>query len=257
MIIKYIFLLSFLFSASAYVAEITSPKSEIQEIAKIYAASMQYIFKQQTLINLQRQDKEALFGEKFIDNIKSMYKTKFNTQHFPDESILTIKVLLEVMIEVMEDNKTLLLDEDIKFKGFIPAIFAFQISEKYAKKGTGLKVKFTNELGRIRNKFNIPDAWEMDAIEKLKRQDLAEYYDKAGLYKGTESFRYIIPVAMSAMCLSCHGSPKDNPTNLNKPANKWTQFDKTGFKMEHWKISDFGGAISVTIYDVDNLGEAH
>jgi len=260
MIIKYfisLLILLLILPLSTLALGNTSKKQEIQEIAKIYSASMQYIFKQQTLINHQSQDKEVLFGNKFIDKIKLTYKKKFNTSSFPDENKLTIKVLLEVMVEVMEDNKTLLLDEDIKFKGFIPAIFAFQISEKYSKKGIGLKVKFTNELDRVRNKFNSPDSWEIAAIGKLKQQALSEFYDPKGFYKGSESFRYIIPVTMSPMCLTCHGTPENNPENLNRPINKWTLFDKTGFKMEHWKLTDFGGAISVTIYNLDTLGEAH
>jgi len=257
MTIKRLILLFILLATSISEAEDISNKNKIQEIAKVYSASMQYIFKNQTLINNQSQQKEALFGSKFISNVKSTYKKKFITNTFPDENILAIKVLLEVMIEVMEDNRTLILDQDITFKGFIPAIFAFQISERYSKKGIGIKVKFTNDADRVRNKFNTPDPWEMGAIKNLKQNKLAEYYDENGLYRGTKSSRYMIPVTMSAMCLTCHGTPKENPANFNIPRIEWTTLDKTGFPMENWKISDFGGGISVTIYDADTLGEAY
>ena len=246
---KYLILFCLFLTASISSAESISKKQQIQEIAKIYSASMLYIFKKQTLINQASQQKEILFGKQFITQIKSTYKQKFNTDTFPDENTLAIKTLLEVMIEVMEDNKTLLLDQDIKFKGFIPAIFAFQISEKYSKKGVGVKVKFTNETKRIRNKFNSPDTWEVNAIEKLKQQNLSEYYDEKGIYKGKQAYRYMIPVSLSPMCLTCHGTPENNPENVNIPASKRTMLDKTGFKMENWKITDFGGGISVTIYD--------
>ena len=228
---------------------ITPVQVKIKEIAKVYSASMTYIFRQQALINSQTTDKAELFGTQFIDNVKSTYKKKYSSDAFPDEDILAIKTLFEVMIEVMEDNKTLLLDEDITFKGFIPAIFAFQISQRYSQKGIGIKVKFTNELARVRNKFNNPDTWEIDAINKLKAGNLAEYYDENGLFRDKQANRYIIPVPMSSMCLTCHGEPQDNPANYNRPKQQWTTIDKTGFKMEHWQIDDFGGAISVTIYD--------
>ncbi len=257
MFIKRLILLCILLATSISEAESISKKGKIQEIAKIYSASMQYIFKNQTLINQKNPHKEALFGSNFIKHVKSTYQQNFNTNSFPDEKSLAIKVLLEVMIEVMEDNRTLILDEDINFKGFIPAIFAFQISERYSKKGIGIKVKFTNEADRVRNTFNNPDPWESKAIQKLKQHKLSEYYDENGLYKGVKSSRYMIPVTMSAMCLTCHGTPKDNPANFNSPSNEWTTFDKTGFPMENWKITDFGGGISVTIYDAKIWGESY
>jgi len=244
-------------STATVAVEDLSKKSEIEEIAHIYSASMQYIFKQQTLINSQIQQKPNLFGQLFINNVKSTYLKKYNNKHFPGEHNLATKTLLEVMIEVMEDNKTLLLDQDITFKGFIPAIFAFQISERYSQKGIGIKIKFTNELSRVRNKFNIPDLWEMDAIKQLQQHKLTEIYDEKASFRGVASLRYITPVPMSNMCLTCHGSPKDNPANVNKAKREWTNYDKTGFKMESWKITDFGGAISVTVYDVGALGETY
>lgn len=246
-----------LFSLFASATSQTPAQVKIKEIAKVYSASMTYIFKKQTLINSQTGDKTELFGEQFVDNVKTTYLQKYNSDAFPDEDILAIKTLLEVMIEVMEDNKTLLLDEDIAFKGFIPAIFAFQISQRYSQKGIGIKVKFTNELARVRNKFNNPDDWETVAIDKLKAQNLHEYYDDKALFHGKKASRYITPVPMSAMCLTCHGTPEDNPANYNQPKEQWTDIDKTGFKMERWHIDDFGGAISVTIYDANKEGERY
>jgi hypothetical protein len=62
----------------------------------------------------------------------------------------------------------------------------------------------------------------------------------------------MVPVKMSQMCLTCHGSSRDNPINFNKPIEKWTAVDSTVFTMEDWKINDFGGAISVTLYKLKN-----
>jgi hypothetical protein len=133
------------------------PSQEVIDISKIYYSSMTYIFSNQKLINTSDINKDKLFGDKFISNLKLEYYKQYKTDIFPDESTRLVKALLEVMIEVMEDNKTLLIDKNILIKGFIPAIFAFQISEKHAKKRLGLRLKFTNENLRIRNKFNAPD----------------------------------------------------------------------------------------------------
>ena len=253
---KTIIILILFLALPSFAIEPAPSKKTLQEVSKIYSASMMYIFNNQSLINQTNINnrKAELFGEKFINNIKRTYKTKYKASHFPSDKVPTFKVLLEVMEEVMEDNKTLLLDNDIKFKGFIPAVFAFQISEKYTTKGIGIKVKFTNDAARIRNKFNSPDEWESSAIIKIKSNNLPEYFDDSVLTKAGLSQRYMVPVKMKPMCLTCHGTPKDNSLNQGKPHSIWESIDKTGFEMEGWKINDFGGAISVSFseYEVDS-----
>jgi len=254
---KHLMLISMMTISLSHAENRPTPSQEIVDISKIYYASMTYIFSNQKLINATHFEKEELFGDKFINNLKVEYSKKYNTDIFPDKNSRLVKALLEAMVEVMDDNKTLLLDEDITFKGFIPAVFAFQISEKYAKKGLGVRLKFTNERQRIRNKFNSPDSWETNAIKLIKEFKLKEYYVDNGKYKDVRAQRLMIPVNMSQMCLTCHGTPKDNPINFNKPIKDWTSIDKTGFTMENWLLSDFGGAISVTLFKLEELGESY
>jgi len=224
-------------------------KSElISEIAKTYQASITYIFKNQTLINQKGGDKSKLFGQAFISNVKKTYQTKFN-KSFPEQNSPVIKSLIQVMIEVMESNRTLLYDNDITFKGFIPAIFAFQLSEKLSKKNLGVKIKFTSKPSQIRNQLNQPDFWEIEAMNRVQKQKLINYYDDQATYLNKPAQRYFLPVKMQPFCLSCHGVPANNPLNAGKKEAQWSNIDRTGFPMENWTLNDFGGGISITLFD--------
>jgi hypothetical protein len=216
---------------------------EIENISNIYLASMDYIFDSQNLINRKGGSKSSLFGDEFIVKVKKSYSQKFQ-KPFPDLSNIRYRVLVQVMVEVMEENKTLILDPDIEFKGFIPVVYAFQLSQKFLNKGLGIKLKFTNLTERIRNKFNVPNKWEVKAMNRIVGSDITYFFE----YDEKESTaRYITKVPISKMCLTCHGFPKDNPTNKGIPKRQWTNIDKTGFIMEHWTLKDFGGAVSVTL----------
>ena len=225
-------------------AENTDEKTE--NIANIYIASMEYISKSQSLINTKGTEKASLFGEKFISEVIEIYQHKFQKK-FPSRSDVQYQMMTEVMIEVMEDNRTLLLDKDIGFKGLIPSVYAFQLSRKYSTKGIGVKFKFTNESHKIRNMFNEPDNWEIKAIEQIKKSNNSSFSERITGSNNESELRYMTQVALSPVCLNCHGSPKDKPENIGKPEHQWTNIDSSGFKMENWKLSDFGGAISVTV----------
>jgi len=222
-------------------------KESITEIAKVYHASMVYIFNKQSLINSSTQNKDGLFGQSFIGKIQSTYKVMFN-QPFPKQTDKHISNLLTLMMLVMEDNRTLLLDNDIGFKGFIPAIFAFQLSQKFKERGFGLNIKFTNFEDRVRNKLNSPDYWEENALTTLKERSIKEVYDNDTSFEGMAALRYMRAVEITPMCLNCHGVPQDNPVNSERVKEQWHHKDKTGFLMEGWKLGELGGGISVVLY---------
>ncbi len=217
----------------------------IEEVSKMYMSSMVYIFKNQTLINQQGGDKEALFGNNFLRNINKVYKTKYGTD-FPKEDHLIKKMVVQAMLEVMENNRALLTDPEIGFKGLIPATFAFQLSDKLGEKGLGLKIKFTRTDEEVRNKLNRPDAWEKSVMEKIKKRPQI-YYDTNAMLNGKPAYRQFTPLPMKQYCLNCHGRMRDNPLNIGKDRSKWTNIDMTGFEMENWKLGDFGGGVSISI----------
>lgn len=217
----------------------------IGDITKMYMSSMVFIFKSQPLINQKGGDKRSLFGDQFINNLKDTYRSKYD-EPFPLENHLMKRMLLQAMVEVMDDNKALFNDNELGFKGIIPAIFAFQLSAKLATKGIGLKIKFTRTKDSIRNQMNAPDEWESDVMQKIIKQPKIYYDDKATL-NGEPAYRQFTPLPMAGYCLNCHGIPSNNPLNAAKPKNEWTNIDITGFEMEGWTMEDFGGGVSISI----------
>lgn len=226
-------------------AKDTQMKGLINDITKMYMSSMVYVFKSQPIINGTNIDKKELLGKRFIDNIKQTYRSKYN-EEFPKENHFSKTILLQAMVEVMDDNKALLYDDEIGFKGIIPATFAFQLSAKLSTKGVGLKIKFTRTEGQIRNKLNRPDAWESSVMQKIQNNPKI-YYDETALLNGKPAIRQFTPLPMAHYCLACHGIPENNLLNVGKIKSEWTSIDVTGFEMENWTINDFGGGVSISI----------
>jgi len=231
-------------------SQTSNPENFISDISKIFTASMYHIFKNQTLINQKGGDKSSLFGEKFIESIKQTYKQKHH-QEFPEKSSRLQALLLKTMVEVMEESRTLINDDKLGFKGLIPARFAFQVSEKLSRKGVGIKIKFTNMVGSVRNPLNLPDAWEVSAMNGFKQSKLEPLFDDSSSMNGIPSYRYFLPMKLESFCLSCHGVPRDNPLNKGKDSSDYTHIDMTGFVMENWTLASFAGGLSITIYKKD------
>ncbi len=243
-------MITYLFAAFAN-AELAAMANQqvLEDLSKMYRSSMAYIFKQQALINGDHSDKNQLFGYPFIENVKQAHQAKFS-QPFPAIDHPLKQKLIEAMIEVMEDNRTLIYDKELNFKGFIPAIFALQLSNKLSQKGLGVKIKFTSHADMIRNQFNQPDDWETAAMAKLAANKKNYLYDENASYQGKAAYRHFTPITIQPFCLTCHGSPGHNPLNENIAKEQWSSFDVTGFKMEGWRLGDFGGGISVVVYEL-------
>ena len=222
----------------------------IHELTEMYLSSMYFIFKNQDLINQQGGDKSGLFGDKFIVNVKKAYQEQYQ-QAFPNTDHRLKVMLLRSMIEVMQDNKTLIYDDDLAFKGFIPAMFAFQLSVKLSSKGLGVKIKFTNIKTMVRNPLNYPDQWEVSAMEKVINLKLKSHLDKNQTLNAKKAYRYFYPIPLEPVCLDCHGRPQDNPINVDKDKSQWSNIDITGFVMDNWQLGDFSGGLSVSIYKDD------
>jgi len=220
-------------------------KYVLGDITKIYMSSMTYIFKEQKLINQRGGNKNKLFGTEFIENIKMTYIKK-HSESFPIIDHKAKEALLQAMIEVMEENRELINDDKLDFKGIIPATFAFQLSAKLSTKGVGLNINFTRTKESIRNKMNMPDSWEVEVMKSMvKKPEI--FYDNDALLDGKPAYRQFTPLPMVPNCLKCHGVPAQNPLNFNKNKKDWTDIDMTGFKMEGWTLDDFGGGVSISI----------
>ena len=81
---------------------------------------------------------------------------------------------IDAMQEVVDEAQPVINDASRGFKGFLPAVFAYRVAERFDRKMNGLAyLKLTAPAELIRHVPNSPDVWE-DAMIKNKIQ-LAEW----------------------------------------------------------------------------------
>ena len=154
---------------------------------------------------------------------------------------LTGRVVVDkaAIVEVMDENQATINQRDIGFKGFVPAVFARLVNERFKRKmGREAELKVTAPLDLVRNRKARPDAWETAAIrDSLRRPDWpkGQILTQVATAKGREAFRVLVPEYYGAGCLRCHGEPKG-------------EIDVTGYPKEGGKLGDLAGAISITLY---------
>ncbi len=224
-------------------------KQLLIEMSKMFKAAQVVIFKNLPVINSTTSDKINLFGDNYLKQVKATYQAKFK-EPFPKIDHFFKEQLVASMVEVMDENRTLISDTDIKFKGLIPATYASQLSHKFSNLGLGIKIKFTASPELLRNQFNAPDIWEVDTISKFQEKDWVKntaYFDAAAKLYGKPAFRYMTPLYHSKMCLGCHGVVANNILNKNKAEAEWTIIDIAGFPMEGQLLGELGGGISISI----------
>jgi len=220
------------------------------EMTRMFTAAKVVIFKNQPVINSTTSNKENLFGDNYLKQVKVAYQNVFK-EPFPKSDHFFKEQFIACMIEVMDENRTLITDVDIEFKGLIPATYASQLSHKFSNLGLGIKIKFTAPKKLLRNQFNEPDAWEVDSITKFLEDSWVKneaYFDASAMLNDKPAFRYITPLYHSKMCLGCHGVAADNPLNKNKPEYLWTSYDIAGFPMEGLLLGQLGGGVSISIF---------
>ncbi len=112
----------------------------------------------------------------------------------------------------MDEAQPLINDPHRGFKGFLPAVFAYRVAERFTRKvGDPAYVKLTAPAELVRHKPNLPDARE-DQIIKSKFQSAgwkkADYVEQEAQLNGKRAFRILIPEYYETSCLVCHGGPK-------------------------------------------------
>ncbi len=245
---KYIFITLFL----ALVASVaTTPaahaqvenEKQSQEIVTLFRAARKVISDNQAHIN------DATKGDKGLSAAAVVQKTKENFQNDLKRSVddtpadsptgLANAALLTAVGEVMTDAQVLINEQGKGFKGFLPAVFARQVAEKF---NTGMNgrafIKLTAPRDLLRNRSNRTDEWESSQIETKFRAAGWEHgkpVTEETTSKGRQAFRYLLPEYYGQSCLSCHGGTKG-------------EIDITGGTKEGAKLGELGGAISFAIY---------
>ena len=141
--------------------------------------------------------------------------------------------------EVMDEAQGSINQPGMGFKGFVPAIFARMVNERFEQKvGDRAAIKVTAPAELVRNRMALPDEWESEHIQsQLLSPDWPEgqVFSTAAQSGGRDAFRMLVPEYYTPGCLSCHGEPKG-------------EIDVTGYPKEGGKLGDLGGVISITLF---------
>jgi len=207
-----------------------------ESLTTLFRASRKVISINQNLINDASKGHKGLDGKSVVEMAKANYK---------DASGKTLssgkpqKAMLDSVSEIMSEAQELINQQDVGFKGFLPAIFARRVAGRFSQKMQGsMSIKLTAPKKYVRNRANRPDKWEHDVIEnkfKGESYENGKPFFEVTKSKGKDAFRYILPEYYGESCLGCHGSPKG-------------ELDITGGKKEGGVLGELGGAISLAIF---------
>ena len=215
---------------------------EGQRLASLLRVGRGVISNNQDLINDPSIGEKGLNSNSFMKLVEAKYLELHGA--LPIEEGLTqeqkrlTEAQLASMSEVMDENQDLINAEGMGFKGFIPAVFARLVNERFVQKqGAEAKVKVTAPLYLVRNRKARTDEWETAVLtDKFANPDWVKgeaFYEEISNGSST-TFRMLIPEYYGASCLSCHGGPKG-------------EVDVTGFPKEGGALGDLAGAISITL----------
>lgn len=107
-----------------------------------------------------------------------------------------------------------------------------------SKKADELGMEFKVPKISPRNPDNEPDEYEKEILQKLKDNDMKEYWE---VDEANNQVRYFRPVYLTEECLNCHGDPA-------RSSELWGNdegLDPTGTKMENWKAGEIHGAFEI------------
>jgi hypothetical protein len=212
-------------------------------LATLFRSARAVISDNQKLINDETKGDKGLTAQKVVDLARENYKKATGKDlAVADRAALEgklIQAMLDSIKEVMDKAQPLINKPGVGFKGFLPAVFGKQVADAFRRKAEGAAdIKLTAPKGYVRNRANVPDAWEDQVIEgKFKGNGWAkgQAYTELKEHKGKPAYRLMIPEYYGASCLACHGEPKG-------------AVDISGGKKEGGKLDELGGAISVAIY---------
>lgn len=131
---------------------------------------------------------------------------------------------------------------DNKDYSIIPIVSTFNAIKQA---GENTIFKFRTPVMNPRNSANKANDEDLKIFEKLKNENLDEYYY---IDRKTEQLHYYETLRMGSHCIKCHGDPA---TSEKLWGNK-EGLDFTGKKMEGYKVGDFYGAMVLT-YRLDAL----
>ncbi|HOP31249.1 MAG TPA: methyl-accepting chemotaxis protein [Spirochaetota bacterium] len=131
---------------------------------------------------------------------------------------------------------------DNKDYSIIPIVSAFNAIKKT---GESTIFEFRTPVMNPRNPVNKPSERDLEILNKLKNENLKEYYF---IDRKSDKLVYYQPLLMNEHCVKCHGDPSLSESYWGNRDG----LDLTGRKMEGLKPGDFYGAM-VLAYDINAL----
>lgn len=224
-------------------ADETADVATAQRLAELLRDGRTVVSNNQTLINDPSIGNKHLDGARFVKEVTALYVK--NTGEDPQSPKLSdldrrlLKAQITAMREVVDEHQADINRKGVGFKGFVPALFARLMNEKFAEEvGTAATVRVTAPEQLVRNRKSLPDAWEEHVITTVfsnPTRAKSQAYTEETKVNGRQAFRMLLPEYYTASCLSCHGTPKG-------------QMDITGYPKEGGKLGQLGGAISIVLF---------
>lgn len=212
-------------------------------LSDMLRAARGVIASKQPLINDPNIGNKGLSGEVVLtETVKTYHELTQSDPRSIDTNTRRGRLLsaqMRAIREVMENSQGDINAPGVGFKGFVPAVFARLVNERFAQLvGYEADIKVTAPPSLVRNRKSRPDPWETEVIQtKLGAQDWPNgkvFYAETER-EGRDALRVLVPEYYSEGCLSCHGEPKG-------------EIDITGYPKEGGKDGDLGGVISITLY---------
>lgn len=230
------------FTGSSALADQAELVSVGNKLAAVLRAGRAVVSANQPLINDEDKTDKGLTPDVFMMQVAETYKSQNADRQILDNLSNSERVLVEAQLEAMasvvSEHQSLINTPGLGFKGFIPAVFARLVNERFDETvGELASVKVTAPVDLVRNRTARPDAWETVVInEKFLNEDWikGEVWFEEIADGGETTFRMLIPEYYSQSCLSCHGEAKG-------------EVDITGFPKEGGREGQLGGAISITL----------
>lgn len=230
-------------AGQAQTSEITDDRTTALSIATMLRSARGVIGDSQDVINDPAAGDKGLTGDAVLEDAIAAYvETTGKDPRAVDPETLEGKLLgaqMAAIAEVMDENQDTINREGVGFKGFVPAVFARLVNERFADKAGDLaQVKVTAPPDLVRNRKARPDDWESEVIAtRLTAPDWAEgqVYDEVTTMDGKAAYRILVPEYYGEGCLACHGEPAG-------------EIDVTGYPKEGGHLGDLGGVVSITLF---------
>jgi len=218
-------------------------KETALQLANMLRAARSVVAAKQDLINDPTIADKGLTGDLVLGETLTLFEesTGLDPRKIDPESRLghLLKAQMSAIVEVIDEHQNTINQPDIGFKGFVPAVFARLVNERFQETvGDQAEIKVTAPPQLVRNRKARPDAWETEHIEgelMAPEWPTGQMFATTVSKDGRPAYRMLVPEYYSAGCLDCHGEPQG-------------EIDVTGYPKEGGQLGDRGGVISITLY---------